>query len=132
VCAIGPGIVGTASTYGHGAVAVAEAANTTAALAGTAIVAVRASAADPRERHRGASHHTRAVLRLCLGETVAPWPGGYDAPSWLEEREEVDVAGWEEACAELPLLHMGRGPTEDPLFFAAAFAGGRAAASRLR
>lgn len=132
VCAIGPGIVGTASPYGHGAVAAAEAANTAAALQGTPIVAVRASDADARERHRGASHHTRAVLRLCLGDPIAAWPSGYDAPPWLDQREDVDVRGWEEACADLPLLHMGRGPREDPLFFAAAFAAGRAAASRLR
>lgn len=131
VCAIGPGIVGTASPYGHGAVAAAEAANTAAALEGTAIVAVRASERDARERHRGASHHTRAVLRLCLGNPIAAWPTGYEAPSWLDRHEDVDVTGWEEACAGLPLLHMGRGPGEDPLFFAAAFAAGRAAASRL-
>jgi hypothetical protein len=39
----------------------------------------------------------------------------------------VDVEGWEVVCAELPLAHMGRGPREDPVFFAAAFAAGRAA-----
>jgi hypothetical protein len=71
------------------------------------------------------------VLRLCGGRVVAPWPRGSTAPEWLEPREEVDVAGWEEACAELPLSHMGRGPTEDGLFFAAAFAAGRLARSRL-
>jgi hypothetical protein len=132
VCSIGPGIVGTASPYGHGAVAAAEAANTATALQGTAVVAVRASEVDARERHRGASHHTRAVLDLCLGDPIAAWPSGYDAPSWLEQREDVDVRGWEQACGGLPLLHMGRGPSEDPLFFAAAFAAGRVAASRLR
>ena len=35
--------------------------------------------------------------------------------------------GWEEACAGLPLSHMGRGPAEDPAFFRAAFAAGVAA-----
>jgi hypothetical protein len=44
---------------------------------------------------------------------------------------EVDVRGWQEACAGLPLAHMGRGPREDPLFFAAAFAAGRVAADRI-
>jgi hypothetical protein len=42
-------------------------------------------------------------------------------------REEVDVADWREACAGLPLEHMGRGPDEDPWFFASAFAAGRLA-----
>jgi hypothetical protein len=132
VCAIGPGIVGTASLFGHGGVAVAEVANTASALEGVPIVAVRASEADPRERHRGVSHHTRAALELCLGEVVVPWPAGWEPPAWLDAREEVEVRGWAEACAGLPLSHMGRGPEEDPLFFAAAFAAGRAAAARIR
>jgi Protein of unknown function (DUF3866) len=131
VCAIGPGIIGTGSFFGHGGVAAAEAANVTQALQGSAVLAVRASEADERERHRGASHHTRAALQLCLGEVTLAWPAGWDAPSWLEQREEVDVTGWEEACAGLPLSHMGRGAKADPLFFAAAFAAGRAALGRV-
>lgn len=125
VCAIGPGIVGTGSAFGHGGVGAAEVANATHALGGAAVLAVRASAADERERHRGVSHHTRAVLRLCLGTVRVPWPTGWEAPAWLERREDVDVGCWEEACAGLPLSHMGRGPGEDPLFFASAFAAGR-------
>ena len=131
VCSIGPGIVGTGSRFGHGGVAAAEAANAALALGGVPVVAVRASEADPRERHRGASHHTRAVLDLCLGQPVVAWPGGWQAPGWLEEREEIDVSGWADACAGLPLSHMGRGADEDALFFAAAFAAGRAAAARI-
>ncbi len=132
VCAIGPGIVGTGSTFGHGGVAAADAANTATALHGTPILAVRASEGDPRERHHGVSHHTRAVLDLCLGEVIVPWPAGYEAPSWLEPRADVDTSGWKKACAGLPLAHMGRGPEEDALFFAAAFAAGRVAADRIR
>jgi hypothetical protein len=131
VCAIGPGIVGTGSSFGHGGVAVADTANAASALGGVPIVAVRASGADPRERHRGVSHHTRAALELCLGEIVVPWPAGWRAPDWLDAREEIDVAGWADACADLPLSHMGRGAGDDPLFFAAAFAAGRAAAKRM-
>jgi hypothetical protein len=131
VCAIGPGIVGTGSGYGHGGVAVADAVNAALALEGTPIVAVRASAADPRERHRGVSHHTRAALELALGQVVVPWPSSWEAPAWLDAREEIEVGGWEDACAGLPLSHMGRGSGDDPLFFAAAFAAGRAAAARI-
>jgi hypothetical protein len=127
VCAIGPGLVGTASALGHGGVAAAEAANAAAALRGSPILAARASSADERARHRGLSHHTREALDLCVGEVVVAWPAGYDAPPWLDRHEEVDVSGWEEACAGLPLGHMGRGPDADPLFFAAAFAAGRLA-----
>lgn len=132
VCAIGPGIVGTGSTFGHGGLAAANTANAAHALQGTPILAVRASEGDPRQRHQNVSHHAQAVLELCLGDVIAAWPAGYDAPPWLESRVEVDVSGWEEACAGLPLAHMGRGPQEDPLFFAAAFAAGRVAAGRIR
>jgi hypothetical protein len=131
VCAIGPGIVGTGSRLGHGGVAAGEAANVVSALGSVPILAVRASEADPRERHRGVSHHTRAALELCLGEVVVPWPTGWEAPSWLDPREEIDVSGWADVCAGLPLSHMGRGPGDDELFFAAAFAAGRAAAERI-
>jgi Protein of unknown function (DUF3866) len=131
VCAIGPGIVGTGTAYGHGGIAAAEAANAAASLGGFAVIAARASEADERERHRTASHHTRAVLRLCLGDVTVAWPAGWEAPDWLEPRVDVDVADWESACAGLPLTHMGRGPKDDPLFFAAAYAAGRLAATRL-
>jgi hypothetical protein len=126
VCAVGPGIVGTGSDLGHGALSAADAANAASALGGSPIIAVRYSDADPRERHRGVSHHTRAVLRLCLGHSVVAWPAGLTAPDGLAH-EEVDVAGWRDACERLPLDHMGRGPEEDPWFFASAFAAGRLA-----
>jgi hypothetical protein len=129
VCAVGPGIVGTGSYLGHGAVATADAANAATALGGSPILAVRISEGDPRERHRGVSHHTRAVLELCVGRVTAAWPAGLTAPTWLDIREEVEVDDWREACEGLPLEHMGRGPGEDPWFFAAALAAGRFARS---
>jgi hypothetical protein len=126
VCGIGPGIVGTGSRWGHGGLAVAEAANTASALGGLPIIAPRVSFGDERPRHRGLSHHTRAALALCLGDVRVAWPLGLEPPSDLEV-VEVNAAGWEAACAPLPLSHMGRGPGEDPWFFAAAFAAGRLA-----
>jgi Protein of unknown function (DUF3866) len=110
VCAIGPGIVGTASRLGHGGTAAATAANTASGLGGRPVVVLRASDADPRERHRGVSHHTQAVLELCLGDVLVA--------------EESDAEGWREACAGLPLEHMGRDPDDDPAFFAAAYGAG--------
>jgi hypothetical protein len=124
VCSVGPGIVGTGTSLGHGGVAAAEAANAAAALGGSPILAARVSEADERERHRGVSHHTRAALELCLGGVRVAWPAGREAPAWLEPREEVDASGWRAACAGLPLSHMGRGPDEDPAFFEAAYAAG--------
>jgi hypothetical protein len=127
VCSVGPGIVGTASALGHGGVSAAEAANAASALGGSPVLAVRVSEGDSRERHQGVSHHTRAVLDLAIGDVTVAWPAGLEAPEWLAVREEVDVADWREACAGLPLEHMGRGPDEDPWFFASAFAAGRLA-----
>jgi hypothetical protein len=127
VCAVGPGIVGTGSYLGHGAVGAADAANAATALGGSPILAVRFSEGDPRDRHRGVSHHTRAVLELCVGRVTAAWPAGLTAPPWLDVREDVEVDDWREACEGLLLQHMGRGPDEDPWFFAAAFAAGRVA-----
>ena len=117
VCAIGPGIVGTGSRLGHGGLAAAEAANAASALGGRPVVAARVSDADERERHRGLSHHTEAVLALCLGEVAVA--------------DEADAEGWREACDGLPLSHMRRGPDEDPAFFAAAYAAGRVARNML-
>ena len=124
VCAIGPGIVGTGTSFGHGGLAVAAAANTAAALGGRAVVAARVSNRDARERHRGVSHHTHAALRLCLGELRIAWPADLPGGDWDSRVEAVEIDGWSERCAGLPLSHMGRDPSEDPWFFAAAFAAG--------
>ncbi|HZT46130.1 MAG TPA: DUF3866 family protein [Gaiellaceae bacterium] len=113
VCAIGPGIVGTGSRLGHGGLAAATAANAALGLGGRPVVAARVSEADERDRHRGLSHHTQAVLDLVLGEVVVA--------------AEAEGEGWRDACAGLPLSHMGRGPDEDPSFFRAAYAAGVAA-----
>lgn len=130
VCGIGPGIVGTASAWGHGGLAAAEAVTTARVLGGRPVLAVRYSEGDPRERHRGLSHHTRAVLALA-GEADVGWPTGLERPAELADATAVDIASWEEACAGLPLSHMGRGPDDDPWFFATAFAAGRLARSLL-
>jgi len=127
VCAIGVGIVGTGTSLGHGGLAAADAANAAVALGGRPVLAARVSSADERDRHRGVSHHTRAVLSLCRDGVTVAWPQGVDAPAWVEPRVEVDASGWRDACSGLPLSHMGRGPDEEPSFFEAAFAAGRLA-----
>jgi hypothetical protein len=127
LCAIGPGIVGTGSRFGHGGLAAADAVNAASALGGAPVLAARVSTADQRDRHRGVSHHTEAVLTLCVGRVTVAWPEGLEAPEWVEPRQEVAVDGWKEACARLPLSHMGRGPDQEPWFFAAAFAAGQLA-----
>ena len=127
VCAIGPGIVGTGTTFGHGGLAVADAANAAAALGGRPVVVVRVSNREERDRHRGVSHHTRAALRLCLGPVQMAWPSELVGGEWDPSIVHVDVDDWQRECEGLPLDHMGRGPADDPWFFAAAFAAGRLA-----
>jgi hypothetical protein len=113
VGAVGPGIVGTGTRLGHGAIALADVANAATALGGRPVLAVRTSGVDSRDRHRGVSHHARAVLELALGDVLVP--------------AAEDGEGWEGACEGLPLSHMGRGPAEEPSFFRAAYAAGVAA-----
>jgi hypothetical protein len=130
VCGIGPGIVGTGTTLGHGGLAAAIAACAASSLGGTPVVALRISERDPRDRHRGVSHHSRAVLSLCGPNVKVAWPEGCP----LEEPESaatatVAVADWRDACRGLRLSHMGRGPDDDEWFFAAAFAAGKLARS---
>ena len=124
VCAIGPGVVGTGSRFGHGALAAAEAANAAGALGGAPVLAPRVSTADERERHRGLSHHTLAVLELVQRAVPVAWPAGLDVPAELGPVEMVDASSWRTACEGLPLSHMGRGPEQEPWFFAAAYAAG--------
>ena len=124
VCAIGPGVVGTGSRFGHGAVAAADAVNAAGALGGRPVLAPRVSSADGRERHRGLSHHTLAVLELVRGEVLVAWPEGLEVPAEVGEVEIVDASDWRSACEGLPLSHMGRGADEEPWFFAAAYAAG--------
>lgn len=118
VCSVGPGIVGTASRYGHGGMAAVDVLHAAAQLGGASILAARISDADPRERHRGLSHHTRAIAAMLPANAEVALP------------EDIDVGDWREACAGLPLSHMGRGAEDDPSFFAAAFAAGRLARKR--
>jgi hypothetical protein len=131
VCSIGPGIVGTSSPLGHGGMAAADALAAAHALGGAPILAVRVSEADPRPRHRGLSHHADAILSLQGAGALAPWPVGcpLEPPSGAEP---VEAGDWRDACAGLPLSHMGRGPDDDPWFFAAAFAAGAAARRLVR
>ncbi|MEX2196503.1 MAG: DUF3866 family protein [Thermoleophilaceae bacterium] len=121
----GPGILGSATALGHGGLAALDTAHAVLALGCTAIVVPRMSSGDPRERHRGLSHHTRTVLGLLLAPALVALPEGVDAevPAEHEVRKAAtDVPGYR--GAGLPARTMGRGIEEDELFFRAALAGG--------
>ncbi len=54
----GPGNLGTGTRWGFSGVAAGEALNAASVLGGHPVAALRVSQADPRERHRGLSHHS--------------------------------------------------------------------------
>src|SRR5690606_4036310 len=62
VVLMGPGVVGTGSTFGNTALEVAPIIDAVSALRGRPVVIPRLSAADPRPRHQGISHHTLTAL----------------------------------------------------------------------
>ena len=151
VVAPGPGILGSASTHGHGGMAALDSAHAALALGLPTLVAPRLSSGDPRPRHRGLSHHTETVLRMLLAPVRVPvpevddseWPvtgeedGGGTALDELREAcgdrhdiwvRNVDVDGYVQVAEEhgLPTRTMGRELEEDRLFFAAALAAGDA------
>jgi Protein of unknown function (DUF3866) len=130
----GPGIIGSDTRLGHGGIAALDTAHAALALGLPTSLSPRLSAGDPRERHRGVSHHTLTVLELLLGAVEVPVPSGEavaiavlaQAAGWRHHLREqpVDLPGY--AKSGLPARTMGRGIDEDPLFFAAALAAGGA------
>jgi uncharacterized protein DUF3866 len=121
----GPGILGSATALGHGGLAALDAAHAALALGCRTIVVPRMSSGDPRPRHRGLSHHTRAVLELLLRPAFVALPAGEaaDLPGAHEvRRAETDLDGYR--ASRLPAHSMGRGIDEDELFFRSALAGG--------
>jgi hypothetical protein len=138
----GPGILGSGSALGHGGIVALDSAHAALALGCRTILTARMSAGDPRERHRGLSHHTRTVLDLLLAPVVLPVPA--DLPD--DPRDSltialdsirarghdvrpapVDLDGY--AASGLPTRTMGRDLNEDRPFFAAALAAGRVMAT---
>ncbi len=81
VCGPGPGILGSATVYGHGGLAALDSAHAALALGLPTLLSPRLSGADPRPRHRGLSHHTASVLELLLASVRIPVP-------------EIELEGW--------------------------------------
>ena len=141
VVAQGPGGMGTGTALGYSGTQVAEAVNAAAALGGRPVACLRMSTADPRERHRGVSHHSLTALgRLALArarvavpvladDLLAATVAGQLEAAGVTARHDVvpveapDVAKLLAAWG-LQVRTMGRGPDDDPVFFAAAAAAG--------
>jgi hypothetical protein len=146
VVAQGPGNLGTGTRWGFSGVAAGEAVNAVAALGGRPVASLRVSDADPRERHRGISHHSLTAygrVALARADIVVPGlPGELGtrvaaAAAALGTRHAVitvPVDGLEAALRTCPvrLSTMGRGLDEDPAYFLATAAAGRHAARLLR
>jgi hypothetical protein len=119
----GPGILGSATAYGHGGMAALDSAHAALALGLEAVIVPRVSSGDARERHRGLSHHTRTVLELLLRPvTVAVAEEGPGMGEHLQRVGAADLSGYIESG--LPARTMGRGPEQDEAFFRSALAGG--------
>ncbi|MFP5335483.1 MAG: DUF3866 family protein [Actinomycetes bacterium] len=148
----GPGNLGSGTRWGFSGVATGEAVNAAAVLAGRPVAALRVSEADPRDRHRGVSHHSlTAYGRVALapadvavpllpgpfGERVREQAAGLGAPHGRHRVVEVDVTGLRAALdgvrprTGVALSTMGRGLDEDAAAFLAAAAAGRHAAGLL-
>ena len=141
----GPGILGSASALGHGGLVALDSAHAALALGCPTVLTARMSSGDPRERHRGLSHHTRTVLELLLAPVTLPVPRGIATfaeldgigPALEAARARghavvdaaVDVDG--DRASGLPTRTMGRTLDEDRLFFSAALAAGTATGERL-
>ncbi len=147
VVAMGPGVVGTGTRLGFSGLEVGPALDAAVALGGRAVACLRASFADPRDRHRGLSHHSATALRLACRERVSialPLVGGPE-----EERLRADVvaAGLDRlhevvavavpdvvqlfARHGLEVQSMGRPAEDDPVLFACGGAAGTLAAQQL-
>ncbi|MDP9431543.1 MAG: DUF3866 family protein [Actinomycetota bacterium] len=135
----GPGNLGTGTRWGFSGVAAGEAVNAAAALGGRPVASLRISDADPRERHRGISHHSltaygRVALAAAdvvvpelsgeLGVTVRRQAAALDPPHRLVV-VDTDGLGDELARSPVRLSTMGRGLQEELAYFLAAAAAGR-------
>lgn len=147
VVAQGPGNLGTGTRWGFSGVAVGEAVNAIAALGGRPVGSLRISAADPRPRHHGVSHHSlTAYGRVALAPAELVVPDHLDpalatavetALAPLTARHQVrrvPVTGLDAAlrASPVPLSTMGRGLDADHAYFLAAAAAGRHAARLAR
>ena len=144
----GPGNAGTASPYGFSGAQQGEAINACNVLGGTAVAVVRMSFADPRERHRGVSHHTQTVLgAVALSPALVALPELPEEKARMVNRQlaavlakgahQVRTLNGEPGLAELArkdvrVTTMGRSIEEDREFFLAASAGGALAAGLIQ
>ncbi len=128
VVGMGPGVVGTGSALGTTAVEVAGVIDAADRLGARVALCCRASSGDARPRHQGVSHHVRTILGLAASRPALPVPDELAAALVGATATAAPDAGAVLDRLGLRVTSMGRGPGDDPLFFAAAAAAGAWAA----
>lgn len=136
VVSMGPGVVGTGTKLGNTGTEVATILDTTVALAGDALLCLRVSSGEARDRHLGVSHHSVTALELCRSDVTIPLADP-EHQLVLPSRHHCEVEAELPDLAALLDAHglrvttMGRDPSEDPAFFTACTAAGVAAGRRV-
>lgn len=140
VILMGPGVVGTSTTWGTTALEQGTYLNAVHTLAGYSIGIARVSMADPRARHQGISHHTlTALAAICEHPCTVPLPADLQDHPLVQRQLEalsrhqihwVDTKKFRHLLEDAPveLKTMGRDYHADPYFFEAALAAGLHAA----
>ncbi|MEW6621642.1 MAG: DUF3866 family protein [Bacillota bacterium] len=145
VC-MGPGIVGTGTTWGFSGIEQGEIINAVGILNGKAITIPRINFNDHRERHKGFSHHTLTVLqKVALFPSLVALPQlPADENEYLKKqiREtrlddkhtfvtmDSDKVLEEADRLKIPLYSMGKSVEEERYYFSAAAVAGMLAAKR--
>jgi uncharacterized protein DUF3866 len=127
----GPGILGSATRLGHGGLAALDSAHAALALGCRTLLVPRMSSGDPRERHRGLSHHSATVLEMLLAPVLVALPEGAELDTLSHEAAAFPTNLGAYTESGLPATTMGRSVDEDELFFRAALAGGEALAREI-
>ncbi|MBI3921723.1 MAG: DUF3866 family protein [Armatimonadetes bacterium] len=141
IVAPGPGHVGTGTRYGFSGIEMGNLIDIVSDMDGEPVLIPRVSYADPRDRHRGLSHHTITLLTEvchCSATVVIPLLPGDQAEDLghrlreygIDREHEVVVEDGQPALAylqdrDIEVKSMGRTPDKDPAFFLAAGAAGR-------
>ncbi|MDD5748557.1 MAG: DUF3866 family protein [Actinomycetota bacterium] len=144
IVVMGPGIVGTGSTFGFSGIEQGIILNAAFSMGGVPIAIPRIMFNDSRARHYGLSHHTITVLKVgTLARVIVPVPvmdgkkarvirgsldeSGISKKHIIREVDSKDVLEMIEKSGFIPSV-MGRKPNEEPEFFMTAAASGIVAA----
>ncbi|MGE5405064.1 MAG: DUF3866 family protein [Candidatus Saccharibacteria bacterium] len=133
IVAMGPGIVGTGTSWGFSGIEQGPILDAVDTLGGIPVAVPRVSFADTRDRHQGISHHTLTVLgRVCKSRVKVPLPllNGAQQKQLQDQIDHHRIAEKHEVIFRdgrhidhvferygLKTTTMGRGRAEDYEFF---------------